>query len=220
VTAVQPPAFAASHQLRTPLTGLQLALEAGLAQDDDAELRPVLTEALATTHRLHHTVEEVLRLSGAGKVSPSAGKIAVGQLLRDAEARWHGLFATDGRRLECAARGTPAEVLVSGAPVSEVLGILLDNARVHGRGTVRVTVRDLEDALAIDVSDEGSVAGEPTRLFDRGHTGGGPGAGIGLAIARDLAVSLGGRISLASARPATFTLLIPVGQDEAQESSG
>lgn len=210
----------ASHQLRTPLTGLQLALEAGLAQDDDAELRPVLTEALATTHRLHQTVEEVLRLSGAGKVSPSAGKIAVGQLLRDAEARWHGLFAMDGRRLECAARGAPTDVLVPGVPVSEVLGILLDNARVHGRGTVRVTVRDLEDALAIDVSDEGSVAGEPTRLFDRGHTGGGPGAGIGLAIARDLAVSLGGRISLASARPATFTLLIPVGQDEAQESSG
>ncbi|MET7730293.1 histidine kinase dimerization/phospho-acceptor domain-containing protein [Streptomyces sp. NPDC005402] len=206
----------ASHQLRTPLTGLQLALEAGLAQDD-AGLRPVLTEALATTHRLHHTVEEVLRLSGAAKVSPSAaGKIAVGQLLRDAEERWHGLFARDGRRLECAARDTPTDVLVPGAPVSEVLGILLDNARVHGRGTVRVTVRDLEDALAFDVSDEGAVAGEPARLFDRGHRGGGPGAGIGLALARDLAVSLGGRISLSSAHPATFTLLIPVDEDEAQ----
>ncbi|MER5520688.1 histidine kinase dimerization/phospho-acceptor domain-containing protein [Streptomyces sp. NPDC002763] len=49
--------------MRTPLTGLQLALEAGLAQDDDARLRPVLTEALATTQRLHRTVEELLRLS-------------------------------------------------------------------------------------------------------------------------------------------------------------
>ncbi|WP_333735914.1 ATP-binding protein [Streptomyces sp. IBSBF 2806] len=81
-------------------------------------------------------------------------------------------------------------------------------------------MRDLEDALAFDVSDEGGVAGEPARLFDRGHPEGGPGAGIGLALARDLAVSLGGRISLASARPATFTLLIPVDRDEAQESSG
>ncbi|TCR19521.1 signal transduction histidine kinase [Streptomyces sp. BK205] len=210
----------ASHQLRTPLTGLQLALEAGLAQDDDAGLRPVLTEALATTHRLHHTVEEVLRLSGAAKVSPSAaGKIAVGQLLRDAVERWHGPFARDGRRLECTARDTPTDVRIPGAPVSEVLGILLDNARVHGRGTVRVTVRDLEDALAFDVSDEGAVEGEPARLFDRGHTEGGPGVGIGLALARDLAVSLGGRISLTSARPATFTLLIPVERDEGPESS-
>ncbi|MFE9881813.1 histidine kinase dimerization/phospho-acceptor domain-containing protein [Streptomyces sp. NPDC005784] len=207
----------ASHQLRTPLTGLQLALEGGLAQDDDAGLRPVLTEALATTHRLHHTVEEVLRLSRAREVSRSAaGKIAVGQLLREAEERWHGLFARDGRRLECAARDTPTDVLVPGAPVSEVLGILLDNARVHGRGTVRVDVRDLENALAFDVSDEGAVAGEPARLFDRGHTGGGQGAGIGLALARDLAVSLGGRLALSSAHPATFTLLIPVDEDEAQ----
>lgn len=141
---------------------------------------------------------------------------AVGQLLRDVEQCWHGLFARIGRRLECAARDTPTDALVPGAPVAEVLGILLDNARVHGRGTVRVTVRDLEDALAFDVSDEGAVAGEPARLFDRGHTGGGQGAGIGLALARDLAVSLGGRISLSSAHPATFTLLIPVDEDEAQ----
>ncbi|MBK3623671.1 HAMP domain-containing histidine kinase [Streptomyces sp. MBT49] len=211
----------ASHQLRTPLTGLQLALEAGLAQDDDAGLRPVLTEALATTHRLHDTVEEVLRLSDTNTVSPSAaGKITVGQLLRDAEERWHGLFARDGRRLECAVRDSPTDVLVPGAPVSEVLGILLDNARVHGRGTVRITVRDLEDALAVDVRDEGAVTGEPARLFDRGHTEGGPGTGIGLALARDLAVSLGGRISLTSTRPATFTLLLPVDRDEAPESSG
>lgn len=42
---------------------MQLALEAGLAQDDDARLRSVRAEALATTHPLHQTVEEVLRLS-------------------------------------------------------------------------------------------------------------------------------------------------------------
>ncbi|MFE1923346.1 ATP-binding protein [Streptomyces asoensis] len=211
----------ASHQLRTPLTGLQLALEAGLAQDDDAGLRPVLTEALATTHRLHDTVEEVLRLSDTNTVSPSAaGKITVGQLLRDAEERWHGLFARGGRRLECAVRDSPTDVLVPGTPVSEVLGILLDNACVHGRGTVRVTVRDLGGALAFDVRDEGAVTGEPARLFDRGHTEGGPGTGIGLALARDLAASLGGRISLTSTRPATFTLLLPVDPDEAPESSG
>ncbi|MGW2518516.1 ATP-binding protein [Streptomyces sp. NPDC001617] len=100
--------------------------------------------------------------------------------------------------------------------MSEVLGILLDNARTHGRGTVRIAVRDLDGALAFDVSDEGAVEGEPARLFDRGHTGGGQGAGIGLALARDLAVSLGGRLSLTRAHPATFTLLLPADQDEAQ----
>ncbi|MFG2881548.1 histidine kinase dimerization/phospho-acceptor domain-containing protein [Streptomyces sp. NPDC048297] len=208
----------ASHQLRTPLTGLQLALEAGLAQDDDARLRPVLAEALATTQRLHHTVEEVLRLSRSAEMARStAGTIAVRRLLRETEERWHGLFAQDGRRLECATEETPAGIRVPGASVSEVLGILLDNARVHGHGTVRVAVRDLEDALAFDVSDEGAVTGEPARLFDRGRTGdGGAGTGIGLALARDLAVSLGGRLSLTNRYPATFTLLLPVGLDESE----
>ncbi|MFE2065196.1 histidine kinase dimerization/phospho-acceptor domain-containing protein [Streptomyces sp. NPDC059467] len=207
----------ASHQLRTPLTGLQLALEAGLAQDDDARLRPVLAEALATTQRLHRTVDEVLRLSRSRETArTTAGTIAVRQLLRETEERWHGVFAQDGRRLECAGQDAPADVRVPGGSVSEVLGILLDNARVHGRGTVRVAVRDLEDALALDVSDEGAVTGEPSRLFDRGRTGDVHGTGIGLALARDLAVSLGGRLSLTSRHPATFTLLLPVGQGETQ----
>ncbi|MGW7817149.1 hypothetical protein ACWGLF_03265 [Streptomyces puniciscabiei] len=50
-------------------------------------------------------------------------------------------------------------------------------------------------------------------MFDRGHSGGGPGAGLGLAPARDLAFSPGGRISLTGSAPAPFTLLVPVGRD-------
>ncbi|MEU3340457.1 HAMP domain-containing sensor histidine kinase [Streptomyces sp. NPDC006668] len=204
----------ASHQLRTPLTGLQLALEAGLAQDDNSRLRPVLSEALATTQRLHHTVEEVLRLSRSGGIArPLAATTAVRPLLRDTEQRWHGLFAQDGRRLECGTQDAPSDVRIPGDPVSEVLGILLDNARAHGRGTVRVAVRDLGGALAFDVSDEGSVTAGLTELFDRGRSGDREGAGIGLALARDLAVSLGGRLSLARGHPTTFTLLVPVPQD-------
>ncbi|MEU6370879.1 ATP-binding protein [Streptomyces sp. NPDC046931] len=101
-----------------------------------------------------------------------------------------------------------------GGPVSEILGVLLDNARTHGRGTTRVAVRGLDDALAFDVSDEGIVQGEPVQLFDQGLTGDGQGTGIGLALARDLAVSMGGQLFLTSDTPATFTLLVPVRRDK------
>ncbi|MFF8950672.1 histidine kinase dimerization/phospho-acceptor domain-containing protein [Streptomyces sp. NPDC014940] len=205
----------ASHQLRTPLTGLQLTLEAGLAQDDDARLRPALEEALATTRRLHRTVEEVLRLSRFHDLPRRpAPDTPVSQLLRETEERWHGPFARDGRRLEAGPLETGDDVRVLGAPVTEILGVLLENARVHGRGTVRLTARDLGEAVAFDVTDEGAVDGEVSRLFDRGRTGAGEGSGIGLSLARDLAVSLGGRLSLTGRRPAAFTLLIPVRREE------
>jgi signal transduction histidine kinase len=204
----------ASHQLRTPLTGLRLALEAGLEQDDPARLRAVVTEALTSTERLHRTVEEVLRLSRT-QDSPrlAIGQVPVTRLLRETEERWHGLFAADGRRLEYGTREVPPDVRVPGGPVSEILGVLLDNARTHGRGTTRVVVRDLDDALAFDVRDEGAVEGESARIFDRGQSGAGHGTGIGLALARDLAVSIGGRLSLTNRAPATFTLLLPVSRD-------
>ncbi|MFD5819243.1 histidine kinase dimerization/phospho-acceptor domain-containing protein [Streptomyces sp. NPDC127038] len=204
----------ASHQLRTPLAGLQLALEAGLDQDDTRALRPVVSEALATTQRLHRTVEELLRLSRPhGWALSAATRVPAHQVVRETAERWHGLLAREGRRLVSSADDVPTDVRVPGGPVSEVLGILLDNARVHGRGTVRIGTRDLGSALAFDVADEGSIDGDPARVFDRGHSGGGSGTGIGLALARDLAVSFGGRLSVTRADPATFVLLVPIGQD-------
>ncbi|WP_234468307.1 ATP-binding protein [Streptomyces sp. MBT62] len=80
------------------------------------------------------------------------------------------------------------------------------------------TVRDLGDALAFDVADEGAVG--TTRPFERGRTSGGEGEGIGLALARDLTVTLGGRLSLTGRRPTTFTVLVPVRQDGAGERTG
>lgn len=63
------------------------------------------------------------------------------------------------------------------------------SARVHGRGTIRLTVRYLDDALAFDVSDEGTVHDEATDC-STAVTAAKSQERAGLALARDLAISL------------------------------
>ncbi|WP_069465063.1 sensor histidine kinase [Actinacidiphila rubida] len=199
----------ASHQLRTPLAGLQLGLETALTTPD-VDLRAAVEEALARSGHLHHTIDEVLRLAkaendagkGAGATRPAA------VLLDRVETRWHGVFAQEQRRLAIRLVPGVEDLPLPDRAVGQVLDVLLDNARVHGSGRVDVTVREASGALAFDVADEGRMTFPPAGLFDRGATTG-EGAGIGLSLARDLAEASGGRLSLASSSPTVFTLLLP-----------
>ncbi|WP_329061162.1 ATP-binding protein [Streptomyces sp. NBC_01429] len=70
-----------------------------------------------------------------------------------------------------------------------------------------MSLRDLGSALALDVADEGTHALDAKSLFARGATTG-PGSGIGLALARELAGAAGARIALSGTAPTRFTLLL------------
>ena len=97
------------------------------------------------------------------------------------------------------------------ARLREAIGVLLDNALRHGAGSVSLSVRSGEATVAIEVADGGN--GVPDELvahiFDRGVSGVGS-TGVGLALARALVESDGGRLELSVARPATFTIFLPV----------
>ena len=195
----------ASHQLRTPLTGLRLQLEAALDQPN-ADLRTAVTGALTTTDRLDATIDELLALARdtPGPTEP----LDVDALLDGIRLRWHPVLAARGRPLRLAMTGTPHTRVVPSA-LTQILDVLIGNADRHGAGTITVTVRALDDAVAIDVADEGPpLMGDPAVMFERR----GPqatGHGIGLALARRLAEAQGGRLRLATPDPPTFTLLLP-----------
>jgi signal transduction histidine kinase len=97
------------------------------------------------------------------------------------------------------------------ARLREAIGVLLDNALRHGMGTVSISVRGNDATVAIEVNDSG--AGVPDELvahiFDRGVSGVGS-TGVGLALARALVESDGGRLELSVPRPPTFTIFLPV----------
>jgi signal transduction histidine kinase len=194
----------ASHQLRTPLAGLRLQLEAGL-ETPGADLEKTITAGLATTDRLERTIDDLLAL--ARDAQPHGG-VAVGTLLADVETDWHGLLAEQGRVLRIDVRPDVADCLVSAPVLRQIMTVLLDNALRHGRGAIQVTARDVANAVAIDVTDEGPGITTDLDPF-RPRTTRTTGHGIGLALARRLAEGEGGRLRLARPTPPTFTLLLP-----------
>jgi signal transduction histidine kinase len=211
----------ASHQLRTPLTALRLELEAAL-DDPTADLRP----AFGLADELERTIEDLLLLArGAGPTAEASGPVD-GQF--DAlRQRWSAATAAAGRLLLVAREPDLPPVFASAAVVGQVLDVLVDNALRHGTGTIRVNARDAGGAVAIDVEDQGSGLSAGTLdIFERGVSGRGghpsgsattpaAGHGIGLALARELAQSQGGRLLLTRTTPATvFTLLIPAAGEQ------
>ncbi|QKV79004.1 HAMP domain-containing sensor histidine kinase [Amycolatopsis sp. Hca4] len=190
----------ASHQLRTPLTGLRLQLEAAL-ETPSADPYAAIRAGIASTDRLERTIEDLLAL-GRERRAPRA-ELDLDALLEEVRQAGEALLGPSGRELRIRCE-EPPPARVAAAAVRQVLGVLLDNAATHGRGTVTVVARDAGDALAIDVTDEGPDLGEtdPFATTPSGH-------GIGLRLARGLAEAEGGRLRLSRPEPPTFTLLLP-----------
>lgn len=197
----------ASHQLRTPLAGLRLGLEAAL-DTPDQDLHTAVVTAMAGADRLERTIDDLLAL--ARDTDHHRGPLDLPALLAGVRRDWTGPLAGAGRSLTVTAVPEPPAAAASAPALRQVLDVLLDNALRHGRGTVTVTVRDAGDALAIDVADDGpGVTGPEQDLFTR-RSERASGHGIGLALARTLAEAEGGRLLLTRRTPALFSVLVPL----------
>ena len=195
----------ASHQLRTPLTGLRLRLETALEGDG---LRPAVVAALETADRLERTIDELIALARDAPTARTPADLPA--LLADAESTWRGPLSGAGRSLRVSADPTLPGTPASAAATRQILDVLLGNAVRHGAGTVTVTARDADTAVAIDVADEGPGVTVPGDGLFRRRADQASGHGIGLALARSLAEAEGGRLVLTRPGPGpVFTLLLP-----------
>jgi len=196
----------ASHQLRTPLTGLLLGLESALERPD-ANLRQAIADALDRGRRLQGTVDDLLTLRRDAPAD--VGSIDLGAELSNVERQWRPVLAAHDRRLTVT---THALAAATGSPaaVRQILDVLIDNALTHGAGVITVTTEELGDAVAIEIADEGAgLRGDPEDAFVR-HVQG-DGHGIGLALARSLAEADGGRLVVRHVAPRpVFALLLPL----------
>lgn len=204
----------ASHQLRTPLTGLLLGVESALARPD-ADLRTALTDALTRGRQLQQTIDDLLALHRGAEVT---GAVDVPAALSAAAERWRPQYASRGRSLRTSVPDVLPAAAASAAALRQVLDVLLDNALTHGAGTVTLVGTNLAGAIAVEVGDEGpGLTGDPEAAFVRRSAAAGAGAGghgIGLALARTLAEADGGRLMVRRPGPGpVFALLLSCAGD-------
>ena len=89
----------ASHQLRTPLAGLRLRLEAALAHDTNRQ-HDAIQDAIADTDRLERTIDDLLAL--ARDVPRSDSPLDAPAMVEELRLQWHGRLAALGRPLRLA----------------------------------------------------------------------------------------------------------------------
>lgn len=183
----------ASHQLRTPITGLRLGLENLLDQSSPG--RQALEGVLGHVERLESTVEDFLSLA-SGRVAP-ADPLDVAAVLGDIDAAWRRHVEAAGRNLDVAVNGPVPVVHASAAAMRQVLGVLVENALRHGEGRIGVVARELAGGLAVEVRDEGRGMVATDGLRRLRHDG----YGMGLALARSLTEAEGGRLVIRCAGP-------------------
>ena len=201
-----------SHQLRTPLAGLRLALEAERAapRDDPAQ---VITEALGAVERLEATIDALTDLA---REDAAGIELALDAVAGAAVERWRPLYAAAGRILEVDRGAGEAVVSARAAALDTIVDVLLDNALHHGTGTTTVVTETNGGSARIVVADEGTCTLTDEWLFARRSRG--PGApGIGLHLARTLAEAEGARLRLLDQEPTSFQLVLPAA-DPSRES--
>lgn len=187
----------ASHQLRTPLAGLQTQAEMALRETDPAKVRHALDWIRASTLRLSHLLSQLLALA---RVEPGAGREAQLQpvdllaLARETTAEWVTLALA--RQIDLGFQAEAASVMVSGNPLMlhEMLCNLLDNALrytpPHGKVTVAVALQAQQALLMVEDSGPGIPVEEREQIFERFHRladSSSEGCGLGLAIVREIA---------------------------------
>ncbi|HEX8520399.1 MAG TPA: HAMP domain-containing sensor histidine kinase, partial [Pseudonocardia sp.] len=137
----------ASHQLRTPLSGLRLRLEAALDQPG-ADLRAAIGAGIAEADRLERTIAELLALARDTR-ERAVQPVDLDALLREVAGERRGRLADARRELRVDIQPDTPRPLASAGAVRQVLGVLLDNAVTHGAGAVAVTARSASDAVAV-----------------------------------------------------------------------
>jgi signal transduction histidine kinase len=211
-----------AHELRTPLSVLQIELES--IEDGLTNPTPEVIAGLQTdVAHLHRLVEDLrmLSLADAGELQLEAEPVEMGDLIRGVVGRVQGAVRAQSITLEMQLSDMALSVIGDDQRLAQVLFNLLSNALQHTPpdGQITVTAQQVKDEVHVTVQDtgEGIPAQDLPHIFDRFYridqarsrdTGG---SGLGLSITRSLVEAHGGRIWAHSTKGdgSAFTFTLP-----------
>lgn len=212
----------ASHELRTPITSLQLGIN--LALEHPEALRPreaeILTMCRDEAERLARLVRELLDLARieSGTRAPRFARCDTASLVREAAEPLRLMASSRGVELAVEAPDGLPDVEVDRAQIDRVISNLVTNAARATRpgGRVVISASATPEGVVVAVADTGiGIAAEHlARIFEPfaqvpGAQAGG--AGLGLAISRRIVDAHGGHLSVESMPGvgSTFTFTLP-----------
>ncbi|GLW05705.1 two-component sensor histidine kinase [Microtetraspora sp. NBRC 13810] len=214
-------AATASHELRTPITGLRMQLEEALRYPGEVDPVRSMQGALSVTDRLEAIVNDLLALARLRAADPTPPEpIDLGELVSKETMHPPGT-PVDVR--------TAPGVWVRGSQIQliRVLGNLLSNAVRHAESRVTVYVESVDGQAVMAVADDGAgiAPADRERVFERftrledGRFRDSGGSGLGLAISRDIARAHHGTLRIEdSPRGARFVLRLPLLEESPEYS--
>jgi signal transduction histidine kinase len=193
----------ASHQLRTPLTGLRLRLESAAMKAAGTDMETELIAAEREVDRLSRLLTALLTLAREGQAPTPGRAVSLDEAAAGAHARWSDRAEQDGGRIALAG-SEAATACASDDDVAIMLDNLIENAIHYSPSGTTVSIRwgrtGPEVWLAVEDEGPGIAPGEEETLFDRFARGRAgktmPGTGIGLAVVQMLARRWRGRASI------------------------
>jgi PAS domain S-box-containing protein len=228
----------ASHELKTPLTALQLqiqVLERLVSPEARNELSEERARGLAVgaerqLRRLGRLVNDLLDVSriSAGKFDLEYQEVNLGELCEEVAQRFVDEAAAAGSRIDVEPPQEPVTPRADQFRLDQVLTNLVSNALKYGEGRpVRLAIERTGDGGRILVQDHGIgiEAEQLSRIFERfervaqSHSYGG--LGLGLYIARQIVEAHGGQLEVTSepGKGSTFTVTLPSGPPSAVDDA-
>ena len=207
----------ASHELRSPLAALQAEIDVALTHPDQDVAPELLTRLSSQTERMAHLLDGLLFLARADEGAAQ---------LRHTPVDLDELVLAEVRRLR--ERGAvvaligPAAARIQGSSsdLSRLLRNLGDNAAAHARSRVTLGLQVEGDQAVVTVADDGPgiPRADRDRVFERftrldharARTVAGGGAGLGLAICKQIVEGHNGQIALEASAGACFVVRLPL----------